>query len=67
MTDVARTAPDQVPAAPRLSLRGALSAAEIDVRLFGLLMALVALLVGFQVLTGGDFLRPSNMTTLAVP
>lgn len=66
MTDVARTAPDQVPAAPRFSLRGALSAAEIDVRLFGLLMALVATLLVFQFLTGGTFLRPSNMTTLAV-
>jgi len=26
----------------------------------------VAILLGFQVLTGGDFLRPTNMTTLAV-
>ena len=66
MTDVARTAPDQVPATPRFSLRGALSAAEIDVRLFGLLMALVATLLIFQFLTGGTFLRASNMTTLAV-
>ncbi|MGZ6339889.1 MAG: sugar ABC transporter permease [Candidatus Limnocylindrales bacterium] len=66
MTDLATTAPDQVPAAPRFSLRGALAAAEIDVRLFGLLMALVVILLGFNVATGGEFLRPANMTTLAV-
>jgi D-xylose transport system permease protein len=66
MTDIASTAPDQAPAAPRMSLRGALSAAEIDFRLFGMLIALVAILLGFNILSGGSFLQPTNMTTLAV-
>src|SRR6266508_913367 len=66
MTDVARTAPDQAPAAPGFSLRGALSAAEVDVRLFGMLIALIAILLGFEVASGGTFLQPTNMTTLAV-
>ena len=53
MTDVARTAPEQMPATPRVSLRGDLSATEIDLRLFGLLMALVATLLIFQFLPAG--------------
>ena len=66
MADIASTAPRQAPAAPRFSIRGALSAAEIDFRLFGMLLALVAILVGFNVVNEGTFLRPENMTTLAV-
>ena len=60
------TAPRQAPATPRFSIRGALSAAEIDFRLFGMLLALVAILIGFNLVNGGTFLRPTNMTTLAV-
>jgi D-xylose transport system permease protein len=59
-------APRQAPATPRFSIRGALSAAEIDFRLFGMLLALVAILIGFNLVNGGTFLRPTNMTTLAV-
>ncbi|MET1232089.1 MAG: sugar ABC transporter permease [Candidatus Limnocylindrales bacterium] len=66
MTDVASTTPDQAPAAPGFSLRGALAAAEIDTRLFGMLVALIALLLGFHVASGGTFLAPTNMTTLAI-
>ncbi len=66
MADIASTAPGQAPAAPRLSLRGALSAAEVDFRLFGMLIALAAILIGFNVANGGTFLRAENMTTLAV-
>jgi D-xylose transport system permease protein len=66
MADVASTAPEHAPAAPRMSLRGALAAAEIDTRLFGMLVALVAILLGFHVASGGTFLAPTNMTTLAV-
>jgi len=66
MADIASTAPGQAPAAPRLSIRGALSAAEIDFRLFGMLIALAAILLGFNVVNGGTFLRAENMTTLAV-
>src|SRR5438552_2096450 len=66
MADIASAAPRQAPAAPRFSIRGALSAAEIDFRLFGMLLALVAILVGFNIANGGTFLRAENMTTLAV-
>jgi D-xylose transport system permease protein len=66
MTDVASTAPDQAPAAPGFSIRGALAAAEIDTRLFGMLVALIAILFGFHIASGGTFLAPTNMTTLAV-
>jgi D-xylose transport system permease protein len=66
MTNITSAAPDQAPATPRFSFRGALSAAEIDSRLFGMLVALAAILLGFDVVSGGTFLRPENMSTLAV-
>ncbi len=66
MTNITSAAPDQAPATPRFSFRGALSATEIDSRLFGMLVALVAILLGFDVVSGGTFLRPENMSTLAV-
>ena len=47
-------------------LKRGYSAAEIDFRLFGMLLALVAILIGFNVVNEGTFLRPTNMTTLAV-
>ena len=56
MTEVAGTAPQQAPAAPGFSLRGALAQAEIDTRLLGMLVALIVLLVGFQIVSGGTFL-----------
>ncbi|HEY8868015.1 MAG TPA: hypothetical protein VIM30_01335 [Candidatus Limnocylindrales bacterium] len=66
MTDVAGTAPGQVQDAKRPSLRGVLTAAEIDLRLFGMLLALAAILIGFGVVTGGKFLAPTNLITLSV-
>ncbi len=75
MTNVAGTAPtpgktDQ-PLGPGAGgalagVRRAFSATEIDLRIFGMLVALVALLVGFHIQSGGTFLRPANMVTLAV-
>ncbi len=66
MANVTTSAPDQAPARPGFSLRGTLSAAEIDLRLFGMLLALAVILLGFNITTGGTFLRPTNMATLAV-
>ena len=51
--------------AERSRLRGLVSATEIDVRLFGMLLALAGILVGFQLLDDG-FFSPGNMVTLAV-
>src|SRR5438874_2094027 len=65
MADVTTT-PDQVIANRGFSFRNALTAAEIDLRLLGMLLALAAILFGFNVLSGGTFLRPTNMATLAV-
>jgi D-xylose transport system permease protein len=47
-------------------VRRAFAAAEIDLRIFGMLIALVAILVGFHIQSGGTFLRPENMVTLAI-
>ena len=75
MTNVAGTAPASGKAEQPLGsgaggalagVRRAFSAAEIDLRIFGMLVALVAILVGFHIQSGGTFLRPANMVTLAV-
>ncbi len=41
-------------------------ALEIDLRLFGMVIALVAIILGFGVLTGGRFLTPVNLINLTV-
>ncbi|MGZ6268833.1 MAG: sugar ABC transporter permease [Candidatus Limnocylindrales bacterium] len=67
MTDVTGTSADQATEPRRFSLRGTLSAAEIDLRLFGMLVILAAILLGFNIASpGGTFLRPANIATLAV-
>jgi D-xylose transport system permease protein len=47
-------------------LRGFVTATEIDLRLFGMLVALVLILLAFNLLTDGRFFRPVNMVTLSV-
>jgi D-xylose transport system permease protein len=69
MTDIAGTAPDDAPGTEGLSLRRALDAVaalEIDLRLFGMLAALVGILAVFGILTGGKFLNPSNLVVLSI-
>jgi D-xylose transport system permease protein len=46
--------------------RGLVGATEVDLRLFGMLIALALILLGFNLLTDGKFFRPVNMVTLAV-
>jgi D-xylose transport system permease protein len=55
-----------VPAGPPAGWRGLLAQTEIDLRLFGMVLALAIILIGFHVISGGTFLRPVNMATLAV-
>src|SRR4029453_7853633 len=43
-----------------------LAQTEIDLRLFGMLLALAVILLVFHVLSGGKLIAPGNMTTLAV-
>src|SRR6188472_3866357 len=68
MADVATPAPAPAQTQPvsGTSLRRLLGATEIDLRLFGMLLALIGILVGFHIMSGGTFIRPGNMVTLAV-
>ena len=47
-------------------IRDALTATEIDMRLFGMLIALAGILVGFHIMSGGKMIQPANMVTLVV-
>jgi D-xylose transport system permease protein len=70
VTNVADTAPEQPlgsgAGGALTAVRRAFSATEIDLRIFGMLVALLAILVGFHIMSGGTFLRPENMVTLAI-
>jgi len=67
MSQASETVPEQpTTPPPRASLRTLFAATEIDVRLFGMLIALIAILLGFHVLSGGRLISPANMVTLAV-
>ena len=68
MQNVADAAPgsSQVQPKSRGSIRGMIAATEIDLRLFGMLVALIAILVTFHILSGGKLIQPTNMVTMAV-
>ena len=69
MTNVADTTPapgERRTPAGLSRLRAMLAATEVDLRLFGMLLALALILLLFNVLTGGRFFRPVNMITLVV-
>ena len=68
MTNVAETTSVSAHARPpgRPSIRTLIAQTEIDLRLFGMLVALAAILLGFNLLSGGKFFQPTNMVTLAV-
>lgn len=66
MTDVAGSAPDQVAGRKGTSIGDLIRATEVDLRLFGMVAALAAILLGFGVATGGRFLEPVNLLTLSV-
>lgn len=66
MSEMTGAAPDQAAARQRPSLRGLLAATEIDLRLFGMLVALIVILLGFGLATGGKFLTPVTFITLSV-
>jgi D-xylose transport system permease protein len=54
------------PPAARPSIRGMLAQTEIDLRLFGMVFALAVILLAFHFVSGGKFIQPNNMLTLAV-
>ena len=68
MANVADAVPvsSQTQPPTRTTLRGLLSQAEIDLRMFGMLVALAVILLTFNILSGGKFFQPTNMVTLAV-
>ncbi|MEW5991000.1 MAG: sugar ABC transporter permease [Chloroflexota bacterium] len=49
-----------------MSVRGLIAQTEIDLRLFGMLVALGAILLTFNILSEGDLFQPTNMVTMAV-
>lgn len=65
VADATRVSGEVKPPA-RTSFRGLLAQAEIDLRLFGMLVALAAILLIFNILSEGKFFQPTNMVTLAV-
>ena len=68
MTNVADATPvpGKVEPPARTSLRGLFAQTEIDLRLFGMLVALAVILLSFNILNDGKFFQPTNMVTLAV-
>src|SRR5215216_6019998 len=66
--DVATQPTTPAPARPnaRTRARALASSTEIDVRLFGMLVALIAIWIGFDVASGGDFLTARNLWNLSV-
>ena len=68
MTNVADATPvsGRVQPPARTSIRGLIAQTEIDLRLFGMLVALAVILLTFNILSGGKFFQPTNMVTLAV-
>ncbi|MFL5727294.1 MAG: sugar ABC transporter permease [Chloroflexota bacterium] len=68
MTNVAGTTPvpGQTQRPPRSSIGSVLAQTEIDLRLFGMLLALIVILVTFHILSGGKLIAPTNMVTMAI-
>jgi D-xylose transport system permease protein len=68
VTNVADAAPvsGQTQPPARRSIGGLIAQTEIDLRLFGMLLALGLILLTFNILSGGKFFQPTNMVTLAV-
>ena len=68
MADALTSAPAPAQETKRGSgrFRGAVAATEVDLRLFGMLLALAGILIGFHIMSGGRLIQPANMITLAV-
>ena len=64
----AAQAPGQTQAQPpaRASVRALFAQTEIDLRLFGMLVALAIILLTFNFLSDGKLIQPTNMVTMAV-
>src|SRR6478736_2203324 len=56
-------APTPVPAT---GFRSGLASAEIDTRMVGMILAIAVIWIGFNILSGGDFLTARNLWNLSV-
>jgi D-xylose transport system permease protein len=65
MTAEVTTTPVRKPST-RSTWRGLVASTEVDFRLFGMVVALAVIWVGFDVLSGGDFLTARNLWNLSV-
>ena len=65
VADVAR-APGQTRPPARTTIGDLIAQTEIDLRLFGMLVALVVILAVFHFLSGGTLVQPTNMVTMSV-
>src|SRR6266704_870230 len=65
MTDVAGASPDQIAASKRQSIADLLRATEIDLRLFGMVIALVVIWIGLG-WANSSILQPVNFLTFSV-
>ncbi len=67
MANVADVAPVSGHARPpRSSIRELVAQTEIDLRLFGMLVAFILILATFHVISGGKLVQPTNMITMSV-
>ena len=66
MTELAGAAPTSVEGRKPPSIRDLIGSAEVDLRLLGLVAALVAVLFVFALLTGGQILEPVNIVAMSV-
>ena len=67
MANVADVAPVSGQARPpRTSIRELVAQTEIDLRLFGMLVAFILILATFHVISGGKLVQPTNMITMSV-
>ena len=66
MADVPATVPQRAEGGARPRIRDLIQATEVDLRLFGMVVALVGIALFFGVVTGGRYLEPANLITLSV-
>ena len=64
--DVPAAAPGSVQGGRRAPIRDMVAATEVDLRLLGMVFALVAIVLAFGVVSGGQYWSPSNLVTLSI-
>ena len=65
-TGMTPSPPTTAPRPRARSWRSLLAASEVDTRLLGMVVAIAAIWIAFNILTGGDFLTARNLWNLSV-